>query len=149
MQSCIFALALVALLGSCHCFGLAPPALGGLLARGSSRPTSLRSATSLFSTLGELLTGFSEISEMSSLSSSPLADSRVAAGMKLDVAPQVVSAFKTAAEQNECLAVVNAAVAELNKSDKAIKEIGKAGEVPTPPPHTTVTPLQCLTFCVA
>jgi hypothetical protein len=38
--------------------------------------------------------------------------------MKLDVAPQVVAAFPTAKEQNECLAVVNAAVAALNKSDK-------------------------------
>ncbi len=42
----------------------------------------------------------------------------VGAMMKLDVAPQVVSAFPTAQEQNQCLAVVNAAVAALNKSDK-------------------------------
>ena len=49
--------------------------------------------------------------------------------MKLDVAPQVISAFPTAEEQNECLAVVNAAVAELQKSDKANKELGKAGEI--------------------
>ncbi len=43
---------------------------------------------------------------------------RNSAVMKLDVAPQVVSAFPTAQEQNQCLAVVNAAVAALNKSDK-------------------------------
>eukprot|EP00961_Rhodomonas_salina_P262493 3547307-Rhodomonas_salina.3 len=67
----------------------------------------------------------------------PAAVSRLGAGvrplrMKLDVAPQVVgfptlvALFPTAPEQNEVLAVVNGAIAELNKSQKAIKEVGKA-----------------------
>jgi len=75
--------------------------------------------------------------------------------MKLDVAPQVVSAFptgaparsllemiccarpasqctycaaETAEEQNQCLAVVNAAINELNRNSKATQEMGKATE---------------------
>lgn len=48
--------------------------------------------------------------------------------MKLDVAPQVVSAFPTAEEQNQCLAVVNAAINELNRNAKSTQEMGKAME---------------------
>mmetsp|Transcript_37912 Transcript_37912/g.55672 ORF Transcript_37912/g.55672 Transcript_37912/m.55672 type:complete len:185 (+) Transcript_37912:31-585(+) len=48
--------------------------------------------------------------------------------MKLDVAPQVVAAFPTAEEQNKCLAVVNAAINELNRNPKATSEMGKATE---------------------
>eukprot|EP00291_Cryptomonas_curvata_P000737 CAMPEP_0172183320 /NCGR_PEP_ID=MMETSP1050-20130122/18917_1 /TAXON_ID=233186 /ORGANISM="Cryptomonas curvata, Strain CCAP979/52" /LENGTH=74 /DNA_ID=CAMNT_0012856919 /DNA_START=193 /DNA_END=414 /DNA_ORIENTATION=+ len=46
--------------------------------------------------------------------------------MKMDVAPQVVAAFPTAAEQNEVLAVVNAAIAELNRNPKSRTAVGSA-----------------------
>uniref|UniRef100_A0A7S0HAI3 Uncharacterized protein n=1 Tax=Hanusia phi TaxID=3032 RepID=A0A7S0HAI3_9CRYP len=49
--------------------------------------------------------------------------------MKLDVAPQVIQQFPTAQEQNECLGVVNRAIAELNKNSKSTQEMGRADGV--------------------
>mmetsp|Transcript_14498 Transcript_14498/g.22506 ORF Transcript_14498/g.22506 Transcript_14498/m.22506 type:complete len:197 (+) Transcript_14498:249-839(+) len=46
--------------------------------------------------------------------------------MGMDVAPSVVAAFPTAPEQNEVLAIVNEAMAELNRNKKSLDGVGKA-----------------------